>query len=117
MKVCERDYKIEGLKTMINYKDVITILVSILGLVLSNIQAIELSKVSTGNVEELFIYNFVICAVIVFSNVYIWLNKRTVSKIEEDKFIYDLKMNVDQRGSFTEFIRTNGQGQVSGRSG
>ena len=85
MKVCERDYKIEGLKTMINYKDVITILVSILGLVLSNIQAIELSKVSTGNVEKLFIYNFVICAVIVFSNVYIWLNKRTVSKIEEDK--------------------------------
>ena len=85
MKVCERNYKIEGLKTMINYKDIITILVSILGLVLSNIQAIELSKVSTGNVEKLFIYNLVICAVIVFSNVYILLNKRTVSKIEEDK--------------------------------
>lgn len=28
-------------------------------------------------------------------------------------FAYDLKMNTDARGSFTEFIRTNGQGQVS----
>ena len=36
-----------------------------------------------------------------------------LSYLPEDKFIYDLKMNVDQRGSFTEFLRTNGQGQVS----
>ena len=28
-------------------------------------------------------------------------------------FAYDLKMNTDARGSFTEFLRTNGQGQVS----
>ncbi|MEG2770323.1 MAG: capsular polysaccharide biosynthesis protein CapF, partial [Oscillospiraceae bacterium] len=30
-----------------------------------------------------------------------------------DKFSYPLKMNVDQRGSFTEFLRTQDRGQVS----
>ena len=84
MKVCERDYKIEGLKIMVNYKDILTFLISIFGLVLSNLQVIELSKIS-NNVEKLFIYNFFICSAIVFMNVYILLNKRKVSKIEEDK--------------------------------
>jgi UDP-2-acetamido-2,6-beta-L-arabino-hexul-4-ose reductase len=36
-----------------------------------------------------------------------------LSYLPEDKFSYDLKMNVDQRGSFTEFIRTSDRGQVS----
>ena len=84
MKVCERDYKIEGLKIMVNYKDILTFSLSILGLVLSNLQVMELAKVS-NNMEKLFTYNFIICSVIVFTNVYILLNKRKVSKIEEDK--------------------------------
>lgn len=29
------------------------------------------------------------------------------------KFLYDLKMNIDERGSFTELIRTSGDGQIS----
>ena len=33
--------------------------------------------------------------------------------LPEDQFAYDLKMNVDNRGSFTEFIRTPDRGQVS----
>jgi len=36
-----------------------------------------------------------------------------LSYLPKDKFSYDLKMNVDQRGSFTEFIRTPDRGQVS----
>lgn len=36
-----------------------------------------------------------------------------LSYLPEDKFIYDLDMHIDNRGSFTEFLRTNGQGQVS----
>ncbi|MDT8860308.1 capsular polysaccharide biosynthesis protein CapF [Alkalihalobacillus sp. MEB130] len=36
-----------------------------------------------------------------------------LSYLPEDKFSYDLKMNVDQRGSFTEFIKTAERGQVS----
>lgn len=36
-----------------------------------------------------------------------------LSYLSEDKFSYELKMNVDQRGSFTEFIRTPDRGQVS----
>lgn len=36
-----------------------------------------------------------------------------LSFLPEDGFSYDLKMNVDNRGSFTEFLRTPDRGQVS----
>ncbi|MGM0923275.1 MAG: capsular polysaccharide biosynthesis protein CapF [Bacillota bacterium] len=36
-----------------------------------------------------------------------------LSYLPKDQFSYDLKMNVDHRGSFTEFIRTPERGQVS----
>ncbi len=36
-----------------------------------------------------------------------------LSYLPENQFSYDLKMNVDNRGSFTEFIRTPDRGQVS----
>jgi len=36
-----------------------------------------------------------------------------LSYLPADKFSYPLKMNVDARGSFTEFIKTLGRGQVS----
>ncbi|MBU0906392.1 MAG: NAD-dependent epimerase/dehydratase family protein [Firmicutes bacterium] len=36
-----------------------------------------------------------------------------LSFLPEDRFSYDLKMNVDRRGSFTEFLRTPDRGQVS----
>ncbi len=36
-----------------------------------------------------------------------------LSYLPEDQFSYELKMNVDNRGSFTEFIKTSDRGQVS----
>ena len=36
-----------------------------------------------------------------------------LSYLPADQFAYPLKMNVDERGSFTEFIRTKDRGQVS----
>jgi len=36
-----------------------------------------------------------------------------LSYLSPDKFIYDLKMNVDMRGSFTEILRTPDRGQFS----
>lgn len=36
-----------------------------------------------------------------------------LSYLPEDEFSYPLKMNIDNRGSFTEFIRTKEHGQVS----
>lgn len=36
-----------------------------------------------------------------------------LSYLPEDRFSYELKMNVDNRGSFTEFIKTIDRGQVS----
>jgi UDP-2-acetamido-2,6-beta-L-arabino-hexul-4-ose reductase len=36
-----------------------------------------------------------------------------LSYLPEDKFSYPLKMNVDNRGSFTEFVKSDERGQVS----
>lgn len=36
-----------------------------------------------------------------------------LSYLPQNQFSYDLKMNVDNRGSFTEFIKTSERGQVS----
>jgi UDP-2-acetamido-2,6-beta-L-arabino-hexul-4-ose reductase len=36
-----------------------------------------------------------------------------VSYLPEDQFSYKLKMNIDHRGSFTEFIKTPDRGQIS----
>lgn len=36
-----------------------------------------------------------------------------LSYLKEDDFSYFLKMNIDERGSFTEFLKTNDYGQVS----
>lgn len=36
-----------------------------------------------------------------------------LSYLSENNFSYPLKMNIDERGSFTEFIRSESQGQVS----
>ena len=36
-----------------------------------------------------------------------------LSYLPKDKFSYFLKMNVDNRGSFTEFLKTSDRGQVS----
>jgi UDP-2-acetamido-2,6-beta-L-arabino-hexul-4-ose reductase len=36
-----------------------------------------------------------------------------LSYLDEHAFIYDLKMNIDQRGSFTELFKTKQEGQIS----
>jgi len=36
-----------------------------------------------------------------------------LSYMPENGFAYDLKMNVDERGSFTEFVKSDERGQVS----
>jgi len=36
-----------------------------------------------------------------------------LSYLPKEKFVYPLKMNMDERGSFTEIIRTINSGQVS----
>lgn len=36
-----------------------------------------------------------------------------LSYLPENQFLYDLKMNIDHRGSFTEFLKSSDRGQVS----
>ena len=56
MKSIEKIYKRENLKVMINYKDVLVTIISILGLVMSNMQLIEMIKVSKSSLLEIIIY-------------------------------------------------------------
>lgn len=54
------------------------------------------------------------CSVPEMSNSFIKkLYSTYLSYLPEDQFSYNLKMNVDGRGSFTEFIKTPERGQVS----
>ena len=85
MKVSEKILKTEGLKAMINYKDVFYALISICGLIISNIQLVESLKFSNGSVSKLIVYDVVICSVIILINIYSFRNKRAASKIEEDR--------------------------------
>lgn len=36
-----------------------------------------------------------------------------LSYLPKEQFSYDIKMNIDQRGSFTEFLKTDDRGQIS----
>lgn len=42
-----------------------------------------------------------------------YLYSTYLSYLPKNQFIYDLNMNIDHRGSFTEFIKTHDRGQVS----
>ena len=85
MKVSERICKTEGLKAMMNYKDVFNFVISILGLVISNIQLIDMVNASNGNLVKVVIYDVIICTVIILINIYSFTNRREASKIEQDK--------------------------------
>ena len=74
-------------------------------------------EVSLGEVVEL-IYSFKkereSCLVPNMSNEFIKKLYSTYSAyLPEDKFNYELKMHADKRGSFAEFIKSEGGGQVS----
>lgn len=66
----------------------------------------ELIKSFRGNREDLFIANMKDSFTKKLYSTYL-------SYLPEDKFSYELKMNVDNRGSFTEFIKSPERGQVS----
>lgn len=85
MKVSERIYKLDVLKAMINYKDVLILLISILGIVISNVQLAEIKNFSGDNFSKVIVYNVVICSVIVAINIYTFINRRAATKYEEDK--------------------------------
>lgn len=84
MKSIEKIYKRENLKLMINYKDVLVTIISILGLVMSNMQLIEMIKVSKSSLLEIIIYYVVICSAIIFISIYSFENRKNASKIQND---------------------------------
>ena len=84
MKSIDKIYKRENLKLMINYKDVLVTIISILGLVMSNMQLIEMIKVSKSSLLEIIIYYVVICSAIIFISIYSFENRKNASKIQND---------------------------------
>ena len=85
MKVSERIFKTGNLKEMINYKDIFYSIVSIFGLVISNIQLADSIKNFNGDFSGIIIYDVLICAVIILINIYSFTNRRAVTKCEEDR--------------------------------
>ena len=60
MKIEEKIYKYEGLKRMINYKDIFNWLISIIGIIVSNIQLVEVANHSDDDIIKIVIYDILI---------------------------------------------------------
>lgn len=85
MKVSERICKFSGVKTIIKYKDIFNILISVCGIIVSNIQLLEISKFLRSEIDKIILYDVVICSVIIFINIYGFMNKKEARKNEQDK--------------------------------
>lgn len=84
MKVQKNFLKLESVKTKIDGKDVINFIISIIGIIFSNIQAHEFMRASSTMNVKIMLGNIIICAVIVSLNIYGLLNKREAEKNERD---------------------------------
>lgn len=84
MKVQKNFLKLESIKAKIDGKDVINFIISIIGIVFSNIQAHEIMRNSSTINVKIMLGNIIICAVIVSLNIYGILNKREAVRKERD---------------------------------
>lgn len=84
MKVQKNFFKFESIKTKINRKDVLNFIISIIGIIISNIQAMEIMKFTENTNYKVMSGNIIICSVIIFINIYGFLNKRELEKKEND---------------------------------
>ncbi|MHC0036447.1 capsular polysaccharide biosynthesis protein CapF [Pseudoneobacillus sp. C159] len=120
-----------GLPINVNDPSVLMNLVYIDDVVLELINALSGSENKVGNFYEVPVIHTITLGEIV-ELIYSFRNsreERTIPNMSDsftkklystylsylpiDQFSYDLKMNVDHRGSFTEFIKTPDRGQVS----
>ena len=84
MKSFEKIYKRENLKWAVNYKDILVTIISISGLIMSNLQLVEMIKSSKRNLLEVIIYYIVICSAIIFISIYSFENRKNATKIQND---------------------------------
>lgn len=102
MKVQKNFFKLESIKTKVDGKDVINFIISIIGIVFSNIQAHEIMRNSSIINVKIMLGNIIICAVIVSLNIYGILNKREAVRnernvkqlTEEKKNLLDVTDNI-----------------------
>lgn len=102
MKVQKNFLKLESIKTKVDGKDVINFIISIIGIVFSNIQAHEIMRNSSIINVKIMLGNIIICAVIVSLNIYGILNKREAVRnernvkqlTEEKKNLLDVTDNI-----------------------
>lgn len=98
----QRDfYKFENLKKL-EVKDFINLSVSILGIILSNLQMAQIKNLNVNDELEFVIYDTIICLVIILTNIYCFINRRkvitngfTIEKLEEkNKNLIEVNDNV-----------------------
>lgn len=102
MKVQKNFLKLESIKTKIDGKDVINFIISIIGIIFSNIQAHEIMSASRTMNVKIMLGNIIICSVIISLNIYGLLNKREAVKnernvkqlTEEKKNLLDVTDNI-----------------------
>lgn len=82
MNVQKKYYKYDHLKKIINYKDVFNFLISILGIVISNVQLAETINTNECSNVKIILYDIIICSVIVFVNIYGVINRRNARRNE-----------------------------------
>ena len=100
MKIVKHLYKREAIHY--NKKDVIYILLSTFGIILSNVQTYALMKTLEGMKYNLMINNIVICSIIILTNIYCFKNRIIVDKNighikalkEENKNLLEVNDNI-----------------------
>lgn len=94
MKIEKDVHKVEFLKRL-NLYDITNIIISIIGIIVSNYEMVQLIKSNSSESYKFIIYNVIICLVIAFVNIYGFFNKRqliiekmNVEELEEKIKIY-----------------------------
>ena len=80
----------ENVKRMLNYKDVMIVVLAIIGIVVANMQLVELIEILEESRLKYIIYNVIICIVIACIMVYCVINK--MNAIEDKMNINALEM-------------------------
>lgn len=86
MKTGEIIYKSDKLKSIIKNKDIFYLYISILAWAVLTIELVSIiRRINDINYTHIIIYNVIMSCLIVIINIYFFINKKIIKKIEEDK--------------------------------
>lgn len=75
MKIEKEFFCYENVKRMLNYKDVMVVIFAIIGILVANMQLVEMIELSDGSNFKVIMYDVIICAAIIFIIAYCVISK------------------------------------------